>query len=94
MQAAHEGIYEKDKKKEEATTIKVELAIGGVARSSRATGISKTRGNERDSMNSPYMRSSPSFVPKTRDGAQPSIQTMVRKKEKQAIDRVEGRCLF
>jgi hypothetical protein len=49
MRAAHNAIYEKDKKREEAVATKVELATDGVARSSRTTGISGTQGSERDS---------------------------------------------
>jgi hypothetical protein len=65
MQAAHDAIYENDKKKEEATTTKAELDAGGVARSTRTTGISGTQGSDRASTNSPSMRTSPFFVPRT-----------------------------
>jgi hypothetical protein len=34
------------------------------------------------------------FVPRTGHGAQPSIKSVVKKKEKQEADRVMGRCLF
>ena len=33
MRVAHQAIYEKDKKKEDVVALKLEIAIGGVARS-------------------------------------------------------------
>ena len=81
MRMAHDAIYEKDRKKEVAVANRAEIASGGVPRSLRTIGnsrfVSGTQGNERDSTNvdSPSTRASPffHFVPRTRDGAQPSI---------------------
>ena len=81
MRMAHDAIYEKDRKKEVATANRDEIASGGVTRTSRTTDTSRfvsgIKGSERDSTNvdSPSTRASPffHFVPRTRDGAQPSI---------------------
>ena len=81
MRMAHDAIYEKDRKKEVAAANRAEIASGRVTRTSRTTDTSRfvsgIKGNERDSTNvdSPSTRASPffHFVPRTRDGAQPSI---------------------
>lgn len=41
VQVAHDAIYEKDKKKEEKDTTKIELAIDGAARCLKITGKSR-----------------------------------------------------
>ena len=78
---ALDAIYENDRNKEVAAANRTEIDSGGVARTSRTTDTSRfvsgTQGSERDSTNvySPSMRTSPffQFVPRTGDGAQPSI---------------------
>ena len=89
MWIVHDAIYEKDRK-EVAATYRVEIASGGVIRTSRTTDTSRfvtgTQGSERDSTNvySPSTRASPffQFVPRTEGGAQPSIRSMVKKRRR------------
>lgn len=93
IQEALEAIDEKDRKKEEAERNKVE-------RASRYFGISsfdfEAKGSGRGSIASAATASvrSSFFVPLTGHGAQPSIKSIVKKKEKQEVDRVMGRCRF
>jgi hypothetical protein len=87
MQVAPIAIYEKDKKRKRQLLPKLNLS-GGVARSSRTTGIFRTRGNERDYTDSPSMRTSPFFVRITIDEAQPSIQSMVKKRRSKKQTRL------
>ena len=94
MQSTHQAINEKDKREEDLLALKLEIAIRGVVRSSRTTGICGTWGSERDSMGSPYMRTPPLFDPRTRDGVQASIRSVVKRKEKQEADKVVERCLI
>ena len=87
MWMAHDAIYEKDRKKEVEVANRVEIASGGVIRTSRTTDTSRfvigTQGSERDSTNvySPSTRASPflQFVPRIGDGAKPSIRSMIKK---------------
>jgi hypothetical protein len=88
MRTAHDSIYEKDKRKEEVAATKDKLVVGGVARSSRTTSRSGTQGGERDSMDSPYKRTSPFFVPRPRDGAQPSIRSLLKERRSKKKTRL------
>eukprot|EP00253_Pinus_taeda_P014538 PITA_14538 len=93
IQKALEAIDAKDRKKEEVERNKVEHA-------SRSFGISSSdfeaEGSGRGSTPSPATVSANSsfFVPRTGHGAQPSIKSIVKKKEKQEVDRVMGWCHF
>ena len=66
-------------------TNKVELAAGGVARTSgiyttMGSGIGTGRGSTPIDSHSPTVRvSSPFFLPQTESGAQPSITSMIKK---------------
>lgn len=82
MQASHNDIYKNDKKKEEMATTNIELPIDGVARSSRSTCIFGNNGIERDSMNSPSMRTSHFFVPRMKDVEELSIRLVVKRRSK------------
>ena len=98
---AHDAIYENDREEVVAAN-RAEIASSGVTRTSRTTGTSRfvsgTQGCERDSTNvdSPSTRASPflQFVLRTEDGAQPSIRSMIKKKEKKDADRLMGRMIF
>ena len=59
MRSAHDAIYEKDRKKEVATTNKAEFVASGGARS---LGASTTEASGRGSMDSPIGRSSSFFL--------------------------------
>jgi hypothetical protein len=48
----------------------------------------------RGSTNSGTGRFAPFYVPRTTPGAQPSIRSVLKKKEKKEADKVVGRCLF
>jgi hypothetical protein len=87
MRVVHDSIHAKDRKKEEAASHKVECAI-------RSSGLSTTKGSGRGSTDSPTKRSSYFFVPPTKVGAQPSIMSMIEKRERAEANRVMGKCLF
>eukprot|EP00253_Pinus_taeda_P035915 PITA_35915 len=93
IQKALEAIDEKDRKKEETERNKVE-------RAGRSFGISSPDFDAESSVRSstalPATASARSsfFVPRTGHGSQPSIKSLVKKKEKQEADRAMGRCLF
>jgi len=61
-------------KRRKRVALKLEIATNGLTRSPRTIGISETGDSDRDSMSSPSIRTSPFFVPRTKDGAQPSIR--------------------
>jgi hypothetical protein len=83
----HDSIEAKDKKKEDAAAKKAELTV-------RSSGLSTTEGSGRGSTDSATGRSASFFVPRTSAGAQPSIMSVLKKREKAEADRVMGRCLF
>eukprot|EP00253_Pinus_taeda_P017244 PITA_17244 len=95
IQKSLKVIDEKDRK-EEAERNKVECAgrsfwisspdfdVEGSGRGSIAGTSSPATASARSSF----------FVPQTGHGAQPSIKSLVKKKEKQDADRVIGRCIF
>ena len=76
MRGAYQANTEKDKNKEDSTTLKLEIATSEIVGSSRATD-SEIGGSKRDSMGSPYVRTSPFFVPRIGDGTRTSIRSMV-----------------
>lgn len=95
IRSGTDSIDENDRKKEEAAANKVEAAAFGHSQSSRVSiGGSGTEASGRASTGSPSMRASSYFVPCIGAGAQPSIRSVVKKREKKEADRVMGRCLF
>ena len=100
MRTAHDTIHSKDRKREEAATNRVELAAGGVARTSgiystEGSGTGTGRGSTPiDSHSSTVRVSSSFFLPRTGSGAQPSITSMIKKIEKEEVCRLMGRMLF
>jgi hypothetical protein len=70
--------------------VRVELGKGGVARSEggRSDNVSSASPSTMPSMTSSF------FVPRTTLGAQPSIRSMVKIKEKQEADKLVGRCFL
>lgn len=66
IQAAHEALCKLDRKKAETVTEKLEISAGGIAISSKTTGVSGIGDSERDSTGSASMRTSPFFVLRTR----------------------------
>ena len=93
MRSTHDSINEKDRKKEEIATNKVELVAFGLTRSS---GVSSNvvEGSGSISTDSHTRRASSFFVPRIGVGAQPSIKSVVKKREKAKADKVMGRCLY
>ena len=87
MRVAHDSIEAKDKKKEDTATKKAEFTV-------RSSRISTHEGRGRGSMDSTTGRSAYFFVPRTNARAQPSILSVLRKREKEEADRVTVRCLF
>jgi len=87
VRVAHDSIHAKGRKKEEEATNKVEHAI-------RSSGLSTTEGSGTDSTDSPTEKRSSFFVPQIRARAQPSIMSIIKKKEKAEADRVMGKFLF
>ena len=93
IQKALEAIDEKDRKKEEAKRNKAERV--GISFRISSSDF-EAEGSGRGSTTSPATASARSsyFVPRIGHGAQPSIKSIFKKKEKQEADRVMGRCLF
>jgi hypothetical protein len=87
MRVVHDLIHPKNKKKEEAATYKAEHTI-------RILRLSTTEGSRRGSTDSPTSKSSSFLLPQTKAGAQPSIMSVIKKREKAEADRVMGKCLF
>eukprot|EP00253_Pinus_taeda_P015582 PITA_15582 len=101
IQKSLEAIDEKDRKKEEAERNKAESAGRSFGISSPdfdvegsgPSGRGSTAGTPSPATANATARSS-FFVPRTGPGAQPSIKSLVKKKEKQEAARVMGRCIF
>eukprot|EP00253_Pinus_taeda_P001725 PITA_01725 len=101
IQKALEAIDEKDRKKEEAERNKAEHAGRSFRISSPdfdvegsgPSGRGSTVGTPSPATVSATARPS-FFVPRIGPGAQPGIKSLVKKKEKQEVDRVMGRCIF
>ena len=89
MKIKFDSLDAKDKKKDEAAAKKVELSIR-----SSATSTLEGQCNGRGSIDSGIGRFTSFFVPRTTPRAQPSIKSVLKKKEKKETDRVVGRCLF
>ena len=89
MRAAHDALQVKDGKKEAAAAKKAQLAAFGIESSRQS--ISPTAGSGRGST---ATRSSSYFVPRTTLGAQPSIKSLVKKREKKEADKVMAKCLY
>jgi hypothetical protein len=89
MIIAFDSLDAKDKNKNEATTKKVELSVR-----SSSTSTPEGQCSGRGSTDSGTGRFKPFFVPRTTPGAQPSIRSVLKKKENKEADRVVGRCLF
>ena len=96
MRVSHDAINAKDKKKEESATKKAELAAYKMYQSSPGISSHATEGSGRGSTaaDSPVGKIPPFFVPRTGSGAQPSIKSVVKKREQQEASRLMGRCLF
>jgi hypothetical protein len=96
MRVAHDSINAKDKKKEESATKKDELAAFKIYQSSPGISAHATEGSGRGSTaaDSPVGKMSSYFVPRTGPRAQPSIKSVVKKREQQEASRLMGRCLF
>jgi len=93
MRSTHDSINAKDRKKEETATNKTKLAAFGLARSS-GVSTTATEGIGRGSTESTTERASFFFAPRTGVGAQPSIKSAIKKREKEETYWVMGRCLF
>jgi hypothetical protein len=89
MRIASDSLEAKDKKKDEAAAKKVELSIR-----SSATSTLEGQCNGRGSIDSGIGRFTSFFVPRTTPRAQPSISSMLKKKEKKEAYRAMERCLF
>jgi hypothetical protein len=81
MRDAHDSIEEKDKKKQDVVAKKTKLTV-------RSSWVSTIEGSGRRSMNSATERSTSVFSPQTSVGAQPSIMSMLKKREKEKADKV------
>jgi hypothetical protein len=91
MRIAFDSLEAKDKKKNDAATRKAELSFRN---SGASTPEGQGQGSGRGSTNSSIRRLSPFFLERITTGAQPSIRSMLKKKEKKEADKVVGRCLF
>jgi hypothetical protein len=89
MRIAFDSLEAKDKKKYDATTRKAEISVR-----SSATSTLEGQCSGRGSTDSGIGRFAPFFVPRTTPGAQPSIRSVLKKKEKKEAERAVGRCLF
>jgi hypothetical protein len=89
MRIAFDSLEAKDKKKYEAVARKAELSVR-----SSTTSTPEGQCSGRGSTDSGTGRFAPFFVPRTTPGAQPSIRSVLKKKEKKEADRAVGRCLF
>lgn len=89
MRAAHDALQVKDGKKEATVAKKAQLAAFGIESSRQS--ISPTAGSGRGST---ATRSSSYFVPRTTPGGQPSIKSLVKKREKKEADKVMAKCLY
>jgi hypothetical protein len=89
MRISFDSLEAKDKKKNDVALRKAELSF-----TSSVTSTPKGHGSGRGSTDSGIKRLSPFFPTRTTLGAQPSIRSMLKKKEKKEADRAVGRCLF
>ena len=89
MRVVHDALHTKDKKKEAAAAKKAQLATFRIESSRQS--ISPTAGSGRGST---ATRSSSYFVPRTIVGAQPSIKSLVKMREKKEADKVMAKCLY
>jgi len=89
MRVVHDALQVKDGKKEAIATKKAQLATFRIESSRQS--ISPTAGSGRGST---ATRSSSYFVPRTTPGAQPSIRSSVKKREKKEADKVMAKCLY
>jgi hypothetical protein len=96
MRAAHDSINTKERKKEDSAAKKAELAAFKIYQSSPGISANATEGSGRGSTatDSPVGKIPSYFVPRTGPGAQPSIKSLVKKREQQEASRLMGRCLF
>jgi hypothetical protein len=91
MRIAFDSLEAKDKKKDEKVARKAELSFRSSA-TSTVDGQGSGRGSTDSGTGS--RRLSPFFPERTTPGEQPSIRSMLKKKEKKEADRAMGRCLF
>jgi hypothetical protein len=89
MRIAFDSLEAKDKKKNEKAARKVELSVR-----SSVTSTPEGQCSGRGSTDSGTGRFSTFFLTRTTPGAQSSIRSMLKKKEKKEANRVVGRCLF
>ena len=89
IRAAHDALQVKDGKKEATAAKKARLAAFGIESSRQS--ISPTVGSGRGST---ATSSSSYFVPRTTPGGQPSIRSLVKKREKKEADKVMAKCLY
>jgi hypothetical protein len=89
MRIAFDSLEAKDKKKDEAAAKKTRLSF-----KISATSTPKGQCSGSGSTDSGIGRFASFFVPRTTPRAQPSIRSMLMKKEKKEADRVVERCLF
>jgi hypothetical protein len=96
MRVAHDAINAKDRKKEESATKKDELAAFKMYQNSPGISSHATEGSGRGSTaaDSPVGKIPSYFVPRTGPGAQPSIKSVVKKREQQEASKLMGRYLF
>ena len=90
---SHESINENDRKKKEIVVNKVEFVAFGLTRS-LGVSVSAIEGSGRGSIDSPTGRASSFFVPCIGVGAQPSIKSIIKKREMVEANRVLRGCLF
>jgi hypothetical protein len=83
MRVAHDSINTKDRKKEESTTKKDEFAAFKIYQNSPGIFAHATEGSGRGSTtaDSPVGKIPSYFVPRTGPRAQPSIKSVVKKRE-------------
>jgi hypothetical protein len=96
MRVSHDAINAKDRKKEESATKKTKLAAFKMYQSSPRISSHATEGSGRGSTaaDSPVGKIPSYFVPRAGPGGEPSIKSVVKKREQQEASRLMGRCLF
>ena len=91
MRIEFDALETKDKNKDEKAAKKTEISLRSSG-TSAAEGQGSGRGSTDSGTGS--RRLSPFFPERTTPRAQPSIRSMLKKKEKKEGDKVVGRCLF
>ena len=83
--------YKEAMRQELASKTKSKTASTSTTHTLGATGVGHSGTNSSSTMPS---ATSPFFVPRSTPGAQPSIRSMVKTKEKEEADKLVGRCLL